>query len=129
MNAKRCLQFRQRPCPFAGGNVLGHEAVAGDVVAQQHDDVGTQRVGHLDDGTDAFRRHPRAAGVDVRERGNRQLEARGPALKLQIVARDPGSGQRFDKRIGSGERPDRSEPAEPLQELSTRDHGPGIAMK
>ncbi len=58
MHAERRLELPERRRPFAGMNLLD-EFHAGDIVAEQHDDIGAERIGLRDDRGDAIGRHPR----------------------------------------------------------------------
>ena len=66
----------------AGGQ---HVVGAGDVVAQQHDDIRVQRIGALDDRLNMRQRHPGIAGMDVGDGGNPKLETGRPLRRLDIV--------------------------------------------
>lgn len=58
MDAQRRFEAGQHSRPFARRNDARDLVQAGDIVAEQHDDVSIQRVGAVDDGLDPVQRHP-----------------------------------------------------------------------
>jgi hypothetical protein len=90
----------------------------GGIVAQQHDEIGAERIRRLNDGGDALRVHPWAASVQIGDCGDRQLESRRPLLGMQIVARDPEPPPRLDeKSVARGRHADGAKAGDPTQEL------------
>ena len=77
-------------------HALRDEAMPGRIVAEQHDQVGAEVVGLLDNGVDAFDVHPWFAGVHVGDGGDGKMKVVGPARELQVVARDARAQQRLD---------------------------------
>ena len=97
VHAERRLEPAQRLGPFLRRDGAGLELVAGGEVAEQHDDVGLERVGVLDDGADALGGHGRAAGVHVGDDADLELEIARPVGRGDAVARDlepPASARR-----------------------------------
>jgi len=78
--------------------------VAGDVIAEQHDDVGVERIGlRSTNRLDALKRHPGIAGVKVGDGGDLELETGGPSRRPDMVARDAKAQRGLDtKSIGDG---------------------------
>ncbi len=96
VHAERRLEAGQHRRPFVGRNDARDMAMAGDIIAEQHDEVGLQRIGVLDDRLDALQRHPGIAGVNVGDDGDLQLEIRGPLPRRQMIARDARPQLRLD---------------------------------
>ena len=102
MHAERRLQPGQHRRPFVGRNEARDMAVAGDIVAEQHDDVGIERVGALDDRLDVVQRHPGIAGMKVGDGGDLELEIGGPLRRQDIIARDAKPQRGLGEAIGGG---------------------------
>ena len=84
-------------------------AMPGDIIAEQNDDIGLQRIGAFDDTLDALQRHPGIAGVQIGNGGDLQSEPGGPLRGRKIVARDLQPQQRLAKTIGRAGNADRAE--------------------
>ena len=84
-------------------------AMPGDIIAEQNDDIGLQRIGAFDDTLDALQRHPGIAGVQIGNRSDLQFETGGPLRRREIIARDLQPQQRLAKTIGRAGNADRAE--------------------
>ena len=92
--------------------------MSGDVVAEQHDDVGVQRIGALDDALDAIDRHPGIAGVKVGDGRDPELESLWPSWRREIVARNAKPHYGFAEPVSSGRDAKRAEPTGKFQEMT-----------
>jgi hypothetical protein len=118
VDPERRLQSGELLRPFARVDVPGDDAVATHIVPKQCDEVSAQLIGHGHDGTDALGIHPGAAGVDVGERRDLELEALRPALRREVVARQARPPRGLEGAIGTGEGAERTEAADPSQKLA-----------
>jgi hypothetical protein len=122
MHAERRPELAEDSGPLLGRHLARLELVARRKIAEQHDDVGGERVGLVDDGFDAVERHGGPARVHVGDDADREVEAAGPirrrdgmARNLEPPARLHGKAiARKPHHAGAGE-------AGGLQELTTGD--------
>jgi len=122
MDAERRLQAGQHRRPFGGRNKACDMAVSGDVVAEQNDEVGIQRVGALDNAVDAIERHPGIAGVKVGDRGDPELKSPWPSRRREIVAGDAEPHDGFAEPVGGGGNAERAQRAHGFQKMTTGQH-------
>ncbi len=93
-------------------------AMARHVVAEQHDDVGIERVGARHDRGDVVERHPGIAGVKVGDGRDLQFEAGGPAARREVISRHAQPQQRLDaETVGRRRGAERAETGRESQEL------------
>jgi hypothetical protein len=118
MHAERRLQAGQHRRPFAGGNLAGDMAMAGDVIAEHHRDVRLQRVGALDDFLDALQRHPWIASVQVGDHRYPEREIRGPLRGRNVVARDAKPEDGFAEPVSRSRGTERAKRTGETQELT-----------
>ena len=100
--AERRFEPRQfgRPDPHRRPARL--ELVPGLEIAEQHDEVGAQRVGRIDDVADVRQRHIGTAGMQVGDHRDGELAAGRPARRRQRIGRD-NEAERLDRAgIGGG---------------------------
>ena len=102
VHAERRPQAGKHARPLAGGNVARHLAVPGHVVAEHDDHVRLERVGARDDVLDAIERHPGIAGVQVRDRSDPEMQARGPFRRRNMIARNAKPQHRRAEPVGGG---------------------------
>jgi hypothetical protein len=130
MDAERRFQAGQHLGPFVGRNDARDLMQAGDIVAEQHDDIRIQRVGTIDDGLDPVQRHPGVAGMNVGDHGDLQRKIRRPLARGRVIAGDPKPQHRLDADAVSGGRDGESrQAADGTDEMTARDHGGPIVMQ
>ena len=76
--------------------------MTGDIVAEQHDQIRSQRVGPRHDGLDMRQRHPGIAGMDVGDRRDLQLEAYRPIARTNMIIGDAEAKRLDAHAIGGG---------------------------
>ena len=82
------VQPRQFAGPDRMRHALGHEAVRGEIVAEQHDQVGLQRVGRVDRPADVRQPHVGPAGMQVGDHRDGELAALAASRRRERVTRD-----------------------------------------
>ena len=101
-DAERRAKPRQLGRPQRIVDRLDLELVPRLEIAEQHDEVGLQRVRGVDNVRDVRQRHVRAAGMQVGDHRDGELPSRGPARRRQRVARDQKIGRLDRAGIGAG---------------------------
>src|SRR5262245_49255558 len=66
---------------------VGHPVMAGNVVSQQHDDIGVETVRRLHDLANPADPNPRLARMQVRQRGDAQAQTDRPGPGHHAIAR------------------------------------------
>ena len=129
MDAERCLEAREHLGPFARRNDARDLVNTRDIVAEQHDDIGVERIGAIDDALDPLQRHPGIAGMNVGDDGDLEREIRRPLPRGRVITGD-AEPQRLDAdAIGRGRDAERGQAADGSNEMTTRDHGSPMVMQ
>ena len=123
-NAKRRLQPGQGRRPFRRIDPVRRQSRAGDIVAEQNDQIRLQGIRLFDDRPDAFRRHPWAARMDVGKRDDAQRQAVRPARRRQRIAFHMRQQHRLDAdRIGAERHRRQHRATDEAQEATSGDQG------
>jgi len=106
MDTERRRQIAERLGPLLRPHKSGQKPAAdtGNEVAEEHDDVGPERVGRRDDFLDPRRRHPRLARVKVGESGNAEtaVALRPPRRCDGIAGHHQPEARLNGKGVGAG---------------------------
>ena len=87
VHPQRRAQGAQRFRPRLRRHALDLKAMAGGEIAEQHDEIGPQRIGALGNGGNTSCRHQRLTRVNIGQHGDGQLEAFRPPRRRDLVAR------------------------------------------
>ena len=93
-------------------------AMARDIIAEQDDDVGAERIGALDDRRDPLDSHPGFAGMQVRDHGDRERQVGGPLLRRKVITHDTKPERRFANSIRRARGAERADAADETEKLT-----------
>ena len=118
VDAERRPQLRERARPVLRGHRLAPQAWTANVVAQQHDQIGIERIGLFDDRVNAIDTHIRFAGVQVGKRRDPERETVPPSFRSEVVSGDP-EPQRLSECVAGAGRTGQPERCSETQKLPT----------
>ena len=81
-----------------------HPAMAGGIVAQQQNEIGSERVGGFDNTLEMRQAHIGFAHMDIGQGRDAQLEIRRPALRRQFITLHAQKKARLDAEAIGGYR-------------------------
>ena len=100
IDAEPRLEAREFGRPGRMRHPLGDETVGGEIIAEDHDQVGAERIGGIDHLAHALKAHIGAAGMQVGDHGDGEPVAVGPARRHRPVIGDDEIVGGFHRRIG-----------------------------
>ena len=111
MHAKRRFQRAQKRAPFSHRHIRRTQAHAGDVIAEQHDDIAAEGIGCRDDFLPAPQVHPRFAEMEIGERHDAQRRPARPILRGESITLRPEAIEWLDRHAIGAHQPTEREGA------------------
>jgi hypothetical protein len=106
------------------------EAMARGIVAQQHDQIGSETIGRVDDRANTIHRHPGTACVDIGDHRNFESEVGRPISRTDIVPGNLGPAERLDQDYVGRQREARNaKRREDSKKPAPRDHWSLLALR